>query len=176
MLHTAKPILLAGAVVLTAFVILQTPATSLSLATDAGYTDADACAAVQQWGPASVRRLESAGFPHATANPAEIYELQRSGTREAIVYIDWENDAAQCLSLNYPGTGHAVIDMTPRAYGVLVSEIKHTAEHGKPSGHVVGNLFTITFGTTVTVDGDASAGKQYKRALAWWATGLAGAQ
>ena len=157
-------------VVVAGFVLVG--ATTLSLATDAGLTDEDVCREVASQGPEAVRRLEAAGFPRASTSDVEVYRLTRSGTAEAVVRIDWAGDAAACLPLAYDGVVTASVDMTDGAYGVVVGEIREVLRTGELSGHTLGNLIAVWFGTDITIPENPRYEGTYEWRVARWTAGF----
>lgn len=145
----------------------------LSLATDVGVTDEDACSAVQTAGPEAIQRLEASGFPHPTSDHIETYRLTLTSTREvkAIVQIDWANNFAHCLPISTETPFTVSIDMQEKAYSRLVQELRSVLETGEGTGKW-GNYGTIIQFTDVTLP-DGSSNWKYRASLAWWAAGFA---
>lgn len=145
------------------------PSDPLSLATDVGVRDEDACEAVRLAGPAAVERLESSGFPHATLDPVEVYRLVHAGRIEAAVRIDWTGRSAGCVASTHELSA-AEIHLEDAAYRVLVGELQHVLETGAPSKHP-GNAWTLFWGSDVRVPSNPSYSDRYELELARWSAG-----
>ena len=143
----------------------------LSLATDVGVTDVDACTAVAEYGPMVVPRLEESGFPHATTEPVERYRLTRGGEVEAAIEIRWIEQNAYCVPLDADLPYTISFDMNPGAYSSLVHELTSVLSTGKPSSDAWKNRISILTGTDV-VDAQGESKFGYKAELAAWAAGL----
>lgn len=144
----------------------------LSLATDVGVTDEDACSAIRTTGPLAVERLESTNFPHATPNDVEVYELQHARTNEvkARIIVDWVNNNAACQDLTTPTpAGAVVVRMNDATYASFTSELRHVILTGETSDSWGNYLRILTY---TQIDG---AKDWYKMDLAKWAAGIAGA-
>ena len=147
---------------------------SMSLATDVGVSDADACAAVEGSGPTAIARLNASAFPHASTKSVEVYKLTSNGQDEGAVRIDWARGQASCLDPGASDVPTATMDMSPGAYGIVVAELKHVLETGKTTGHVANWLKLMWPGAVSIHAPDAPGGEgSYKWSLASWAAGVA---
>lgn len=163
---------LVPALLLVGAVVLLVPGNPLSLATDVGLDDTTVCNTVATNGQSAVERLEASGFPHATLDPVEMYALQERDEVKASVRIDWAARQASCTTSGAPS---ATFVMTPRAYGVVVGELRTVLETGHTSGHVGGNAIVAWWGTEVHIPSNPAYESKYERTLAAWAAGrLAG--
>lgn len=161
--------ILAGlAIVLAAAFVFGATAAPLSLAADLGYNERDVCAAVQDNGAYAVKRLEAAGFPHATMRDLEVYQLVHDGVVEAAVQVDWRNDAATCVSPSVAPT--ARVTMRDAAYDAVVIELTNAIATGKLSGKP-GNWLSIIGGTTIQTAGESGTDVSYQLDLAAWGAG-----
>lgn len=160
------------ALVIVGVLVLVLPGGPLSLATDVGLDDETVCDAVAATpGQSAVERLEATGFPHASADAREVYDLRKDGTREAIVLINWDSQTAACLPLDYKGPVTATAELDARAYGVLTSEIRHVLETGTLSGHTWGNRWALVWGTSIDLPQNPTGEWNYRLTLAKWTAG-----
>lgn len=173
MLAPLLRVLVPGLVIVGAIVLLSASSSQLSLATDVGKTDDATCRDIAgQHGADAVARLEQSGFPHATGGTQEVYRLSRDGTPEALVGIDWAQGVASCVPLDYAGPIAANLDMTPKAYGALVGELRSVIVLGHLTAPSVANGWALYWGSHVHADGrDWTGDMAYKGALAKWAAG-----
>ena len=161
------------AVLLVGAIVLVAPGGLLSLSTDVGLTDEGVCTSVGRNGAHAVERLQQTGFPHPTLDQVETYTLERDGTPEAAVRIDWPAQRASCVALD--AAASATFSLSERAYGVLVGELRNVLETGHTSDRLLGNAFVVWIGTEVHIPGNEAFESAYERELAAWAAGrLAG--
>lgn len=127
-----------------AVVLLAAGGTSLSLATDAGTTDARVAQACEAGTCARVvHYLNATGFPHASTAPAETYALTEAGAVQEVVRVNWANQTAAVTPALAPGeVPTATLDLQPDAYAYLVDALRTGAHAPSPSAAAHASLPT----------------------------------
>lgn len=167
----ARVIIPVLALVLIAGWFLSASYAPASLISDAGLDETHVCNAISAQGGDALRKLEASGFPHATGDPVEVYELRREGVREAIIRLDWARGKADCLPAEYAGGVTASLWLSDKAYAVTVGELRHVLEHGDLSGHALGNFMAIWLHSEISIPSDPGSEGRYVWRLAKWAAG-----
>lgn len=143
----------------------------MSLATDLGYTDEDACAIIEARGATGIQRLKASGFPRPTTGDVEVYRLTRDDAPQLVLRIDWMHEHAQCLPHSYTPKPTVNVDLSERAYNALVGELTRVINGEGLSGNGIGNWLALWWGTDITIPNHPDSSAAYKRDVTLWAAG-----
>lgn len=164
------PYFVAGFFLVAIAGLMATADRPLDLFSDVGVDRDDACAVIERDGAGAIQRLDASGFPHATDAAYEVYRLTRTGTIEAAIALDWQNQNAYCIPLDTAQPYTVSFDTNEAGYRALVEELTSVVETGALSDHKVANGVDILTWTSVTAP-DGSHDYSYRFQLATWAAG-----
>lgn len=165
------------ALALAAAALIILGGSTMSLATDLGYTDEGVEHACLRDCPRLVAALEATGFPHATTADRELYVLRVGDDVKQVIAIDWkERDAAvvagrDAVDFTQWGTlPETTLTLSPGAYADLVTTLQGYAngEHGRGTTSV--RLVALWLQTGITLDdGNTLDELAYRGKITTWA-------